>query len=61
MHAQQYERKGHIIRDMEDNIVFEGKLSLGELGSIPSVNAAKRESRKLQGSALGQGILRLAP
>ena len=61
MKEQQYERKAHIIRDMDENIVFEGKLDLGALGSLPSINAAKRESRRLQGSALGQGMLRVAP
>jgi hypothetical protein len=61
MQAQQYERKAHVIRDMDENVVFEGKLDLGALGSLPSINAAKRESRKLQGGALGRGTLRVAP
>ena len=47
MKAQQYERKAHIIRDMDENIVFEGKLDLGALGSLPSINAAKREYTKI--------------
>ena len=59
MKEQQYERKAHIIRDMDENIVFEGKLDLGALDSLPSINAAKRESRKLQAGQLGSGILRV--
>jgi len=60
MQEQQYERTKHIIRDMDDNIVFTGVLKVGEI-EVPSINAAKRESRRLQGSALGQGLLRVAP
>lgn len=56
---QQYERNGHIIRDMSGGIVYTGQVVAGEL-TKPSINAAKRESRKLQGSALGRGILRVA-
>ena len=52
---QQFVRKGHVIRDMDKNIVFESKTG--------SVNEAKRESRRLQiehDSALGLGTLRVA-
>lgn len=55
---QQYTRKGHVIRDMDGNMVFEGYIGYDE-ARRPSINAAKRESRKLQGSALGQGLLQL--
>ena len=56
LQEQAYERKGNVIRDMNGKAVFTG-ITLG----APSINAAKRESRKLQGSALGRGILRVAP
>jgi len=54
----EYIRKGHIIRDVSGTIVFEGYAGSGE-HRVPSINAAKRESRKLQGSALGLGSLRV--
>ena len=56
----QYERKGHVIRDMAGEVVFTGTVGQGEFAK-PSINAAKRESRKLQGSALGHGLVRVAP
>lgn len=52
----QYFRKGHVIRDAQDNIVFTGTIQHGDL-TVPSINAAKRESRKLQAGRLGQGSL----
>lgn len=55
MIEQQYSRNKNVIRDTQNNIVFDGKTPTGE----SSINAAKRESRKLQGSALGQGLLRV--
>ena len=56
---QQYTRKGHIIRDMAGALVFEGYVGSGD-DRRPSINAAKRESRKLQAGQLGQGLLRVA-
>ena len=56
---QQFIRKGHIIRDMKGDIVFTGTYARGG-DARPSNNAAKRESRKLQGQNLGSGILRVA-
>jgi len=50
---QEYIRKRHVIFNMDGDVVFTGKDQHGH----PSVNAAKRESRKLQGTALGQGLL----
>lgn len=55
MKEQQYTRKGHSIRDMNNNIVFESPDG--------SINRAKRESRRLQLEAdgkLGLGTLRVA-
>lgn len=46
---QEYTRNKNIITDMKGNAVFKGK----------SINEAKRESRRLQGSNLGQGLLRI--
>jgi hypothetical protein len=60
MQQQEYVRKGHVISDMDGNAVFTGMVLAGAL-SKPSINAAKRESRRLQGSALGRGILRVSP
>jgi hypothetical protein len=57
----QYERKGHVIRDFgTKEVVFTGTVGQGEFAK-PSINAAKRESRELQGSALGHGLVRVAP
>lgn len=60
MQDQQYERTKHIIRNMDGDIVFTGVLKVGEI-EVPSINAAKRESRRLQSGALGYGSLRVAP
>lgn len=56
---QQYVRKDHVIKDMKGKVVFTGKVKVGN-AERASINAAKRESRKLQGSNLGSGILRVA-
>ena len=56
---QEFIRKGHIIRDMAGKVVFTGYYQRRD-GQAPSINAAKRESRKLQGNNLGSGILRVA-
>jgi hypothetical protein len=42
-------RKGHIIKNIDGDVVFEGKCPGSKDGNIiPSINAAKRESRRLQ-------------
>lgn len=54
MKEQQYTRKGSVIRDMDNNVVFESPKGF--------VNEAKRESRRLQlesDGALGLGTLRV--
>ena len=56
----QYTRKNHVITDTSGEVVFTGTVGQGEFVR-PSINAAKRESRRLQGTALGRGILRVAP
>lgn len=56
---QQFTRKDHVIKDMAGKVVFTGSFGEGRL-KRPSINAAKRESRKLQGSRSGCGILRVA-
>lgn len=60
---QEYIRKDHIITDMSGKVVFTGQFLRGQKPS-PSINAAKRESRKLQTGkgtgGLGGGILRVA-
>jgi hypothetical protein len=56
---QAYTRKGHIIHDMAGAVMFEGYVGSGD-DRRPSINAAKRESRKLQAGQLGQGLLRVA-
>ena len=53
---QQYTRNKHIIKDMAGNVVFTGTVGSGDL-TMPSINAAKRESRRLQGAALGRGLV----
>jgi len=55
---QKYIRKGHIIRDMAGKVIFTGMW--GSKKNIPSINAAKRESRYLQNANLGRGLLRVA-
>ena len=57
MKEAQYTRKNHIISDVDGNVVFEGKTN-----GVSSINAAKRESRRLQLDAdgkLGLGTLRV--
>ena len=49
-------RKGHIITDIDGNVVFEGKFRAGK-AEYPSISAAKRQSRKLQ-AQYGKGSLR---
>jgi hypothetical protein len=49
-------RKGHIITDAEDNLVFEGTFKVGKK-EYASINAAKRKSRELQ-KLHGKGCLR---
>jgi len=56
---QQYVRKGHVIKNMAGDVVFTGSHGAGEK-KRPSINAAKRHSRELQGSRLGCGLLRVA-
>lgn len=55
---QEYVRKGHVIKDMKGKVIFTGTVP-GKKG-IASINAAKRESRRIQGNSLGRGILRVA-
>lgn len=58
MKEAQYIRKDHVIRNIGGDTVFEGKTS-----GARSINAAKRESRRLQLEAdgkLGLGTLRVA-
>ncbi len=55
---QEYIRRDHIITDMTGEVVFTGTRKIGK-GERTSINAAKRESRRLQGSDLGSGILRV--
>lgn len=57
MKEAQYTRKGHIIRNANGDIVFKG-----ETRGAVSINAAKRESRRLQLEAdgkLGLGTVRV--
>lgn len=56
---QEYVRRDHVITDMKGNIVFTGMVRRSD-GTDSSINAAKRESRKLQGDNLGCGILRVS-
>lgn len=56
MQEVKFYRKGHIITDVEGKVVFEGTFKHGQ-ATYPSINAAKRESRKLQ-ALHGQGCLR---
>ena len=58
MKAQQFVRKDHVIKDMKGKVVFTGTVP-GKPKQV-SINAAKRESRKLQGANLGTGLLRVA-
>jgi hypothetical protein len=54
-------RNLHIIRDANDKIIFEGTYKAkidGAMCDVASINAAKRESRKLQAEH-GQGCLRV--
>jgi len=44
----QYERKGSRIKT----------LAIGEVVNYKTINAAKRESRRLQGASLGAGLVR---
>lgn len=56
MKEAKYFRKDHVIRDIGGDTVFEGKTN-----GVRSINAAKRESRRLQIEAdgcLGLGTLR---
>jgi hypothetical protein len=55
----EYFRSNHIIADTDGNIVFTGLHHKGTPFEGPSINAAKRESRRLQGSALGQGMVQV--
>lgn len=55
---QEFVRKDHVIKDMKGNAVFTGKTPGKK--DVVSINAAKRESRKLQAGDLGSGILRVA-
>lgn len=52
-----YYRKNHIITDVDGKVIFEGTIGSGE-EQRPSINAAKRESRRLQ-AASGPGSLRV--
>jgi hypothetical protein len=59
MDKQKYVRKGHVIKDMEGKAVFHGQTP--DRKKQPSINAAKKESRRLQlteGSGLGRGLVR---
>lgn len=49
-------RKGHIITDTDGNVVFEGTFRDGKT-EYASINAAKRQSRKLQAQH-GKGCVR---
>lgn len=57
MSAVQYYRKNHVITDVEGKVIFTGQFKDGE-HTYPSINAAKRESRKLQ-AVSGPGSLRV--
>jgi len=59
MVKQEYIRKAHIITTMDGKVVFTGRVRLGK-NEFASINAAKRESRKLQFPTLGNGLLRVA-
>jgi hypothetical protein len=54
-----FERKDHIIRKLDNpsEVFFEGIFKVGQ-ASYASINAAKRESRRLQ-AIHGQGCLRV--
>jgi hypothetical protein len=54
MAVVKFYRKGHIITNLKGDVVFTGTFANGE---YPSINAAKRESRKLQ-ELYGAGCLR---
>ncbi len=58
MVKQEYIRKGHIITTMAGKTIFTGKVPGNP--KMVSINAAKRESRKLQFPTLGNGFLRVA-
>jgi len=53
MNKVMFYRKGHIITDLGGVVVFTGLTN-----NQPSINAAKRDSRKLQ-AMHGQGTLRV--
>ena len=53
-----YCRKGHVISDLEGNTVFTGTYKV-KAGEFISINAAKRESRRLQ-EIHGAGCVRVA-
>ncbi len=55
---QKFIRKGNIITDMAGKVLFKGQWG-ADKRKRPSINAAKRESRKLQGNSLGLGLLRV--
>ena len=52
-----YYRKNHVITTADGKVVFTGTFK-DKKGEYTSINAAKRESRKLQ-SVHGQGCLRV--
>jgi len=56
--TQKYIRIGNVITMMSGKKVFTGTVPGRK--DVPSINAAKRESRKLQGKSLGCGLLRVA-
>ena len=56
---QEFTRKDHVIKDMAGKVIFTGKQGTNK-NAPPSINAAKRESRRLQGERLGCGLLRVA-
>ena len=54
-------RTGNKIYDTKGNLEYTGLVPGTENAETPrpSINAAKRESRRLQGSALGQGLVQV--
>lgn len=55
-------RTGNKIYDNQGNLVYTGVVpgQEGAKNPTPSINAAKRESRRIQGSALGRGLLKVS-
>lgn len=61
MSELKFRRKAHTIYDTDGNTVFQGFVGEGD-NKHPSINAAKRESRRLQlaNGGLGRGSLKVS-